>query len=276
MVYIIAEIGINHNGSLDISKKLIDVAVKSGCDAVKFQKRDIDIVYSKETLMIPRSSPWGETTEDQKKGLEFTIDDYAEIDDYCKKNKIDWFASSWDINSQKLMRQFNFKHNKIASAMITNIEFVKEVAKEKKHTFISTGMTQYKEIELALEIFNENGCDYTLMHTVSTYPTKDNECNINMIQTLSKKYKCKVGYSGHEVGILPSVLAAMLGASAIERHITLDRSMYGSDQSASLEEDGVKRLVRDIRSIESILGNGVKTILEEEKKIASKLRYFNN
>ena len=163
------------------------------------------------------------------------------------------------------MRQFNFKHNKLASAMITNIEFVKEVAKEKKHTFISTGMTQYEEIELALEIFNENSCDYTLMHTVSTYPMNDNDANLNMIKTLKDRYKCKVGYSGHEVGILPSVLAAMLGASAIERHITLDRSMYGSDQSASLEEDGVKRLVRDIRSIDSILENGKKYLKRRRK-----------
>ena len=273
MTYIVAEIGINHNGSLTIAKDLIDVAINCGCNAVKFQKRTVEQVYSKETLEIPRESPWGKTTGDQKKGLELSLDDYDKINEYCK-NKIDWFASCWDIQSQEDMKPYNFKHNKIASAMITHLEFIKQVAKEKKHTLISTGMTQYKDIDLAIEIFEKESCDYTLMHTVSTYPTKDIDCNINMIDTLKTKYNCKIGYSGHEVGLLPSILAVTKGATVIERHITLDRSMYGSDQAASLEPEGLRRLVRDIRSIEKISGNGVKIFSDEEKAVAKKLRYF--
>ena len=271
--YIIAEIGINHNGSLTIAKDLIDVAINCGCNAVKFQKRTVEQVYSKETLEIPRESPWGKTTGDQKKGLELSLDDYDKINEYCK-NKIDWFASCWDIQSQEDMKRYNFKYNKIASAMVTHLEFIKQVAIEKKHTLISTGMTQYKDIDLAIEIFEKESCDYTLMHTVSTYPTKDIDCNINMIDTLKKKYNCKIGYSGHEVGLLPSILAVTKGATVIERHITLDRSMYGSDQAASLEPEGLRRLVRDIRSIETISGNGVKIFSDEEKAVAKKLRYF--
>ena len=273
MIYIVAEIGINHNGSLTIAKDLIDVAINCGCNAVKFQKRTVEQVYSKETLEIPRESPWGKTTGDQKQGLELSLNDYDKINEYCK-SKIDWFASCWDIQSQEDMKQYNFKHNKIASAMITHLEFIKQVAKEKKHTLISTGMTQYKDIDLAIEIFEKESCDYTLMHTVSTYPTKDVDCNINMIDTLRKKYNCKIGYSGHEVGLLPSILAVTKGATVIERHITLDRSMYGSDQAASLEPEGLRRLVRDIRSIEIISGNGVKIFSDEEKAVAKKLRYF--
>ena len=274
MAYIIAEIGINHNGSLDIAKKLIDLASESGCDAVKFQKRHIETVYDKDTLLIPRDSPWGDTTEDQKKGLEFDITDYDQIDSYCQSKKIDWFTSSWDPTSQQEMQKYNFKHNKVASAMITNLNFLELVSQERKHTFISTGMTTYGNIDDAISIFKKNNCSFTLMHTVSTYPTKDDECNINMINVLKDKYACDVGYSGHEVGLLPSIIAVMKGATSIERHITLDRSMYGSDQSASLEPDGIKRLVRDIRTINPILGDGTKRILDEEVKIAKKLRYF--
>ena len=274
MVYIIAEIGINHNGSLDIAKKLIDLASESGCDAVKFQKRHIETVYDKDTLSIPRDSPWGDTTGDQKKGLEFDITDYDQIDSYCQSKKIDWFTSSWDPTSQQEMQKYNFKHNKVASAMITNLNFLELVSQERKHTFISTGMTTYGNIDDAISIFKKNNCSFTLMHTVSTYPTKDDECNINMINVLKDKYACDVGYSGHEVGLLPSIIAVMKGATSIERHITLDRSMYGSDQSASLEPDGIKRLVRDIRTINPILGDGTKRILDEEVKIAKKLRYF--
>lgn len=276
MVYIIGEIGINHNGSVEIAKKLIDIALDAGCDAVKFQKRTIDIVYDEESLSIKRESPWGETNLEQKLGLEFSIENYDELDSYIKTKNMDWFVSSWDIPSQELMRKYNFKHNKIASAMVTHNSFLQCVASEKKHTFISTGMTTYQDIDNAIEIFKKNDCDFTLLHTVSTYPTKDNECNIMMIGTLKEKYNCKIGYSGHEVGILPSVLAAFKGACAIERHITLDRSMYGSDQSASLESDGLKRLVRDIRSIDGVMGDGKKKILDEEIKIANKLRYFKN
>lgn len=276
MTYLIAEIGINHNGSMEIAKKLIDLSVDAGFDSVKFQKRTIEIVYDQETLAIPRESPWGNITEDQKRGLEFSIKEYDEIDSYCKQKGIDWFASSWDIESQTEMQKFRFKNNKIASAMITHELFLNAVASEKIHTFISTGMSTYKDIDKAVEIFKKNECDYTLMHTVSTYPTQDSNCNIKMIQTLKEKYKCKVGYSGHEVGLLPSIIATMHGATSIERHITLDRSMYGSDQSASIESNGMQRLVRDIRSISEIVGSGEKIFSEEEKKIAEKLRYFEN
>jgi len=252
------------------------MASASGCDAVKFQKRTIEIVYDEKTLSIPRESPWGGTTRQQKEGLEFSITEYDEIDEYAKLKQIDWFASSWDIPSQELMRKYKFKHNKIASAMLTHLDFLDFVASEKTHTFISTGMTKYDEIDTAISIFKKHKCDFTLFHTVSTYPTNDEDCNIQMINTLRERYKCKVGYSGHEVGILPSILAVANQAVAIERHITLDRSMYGSDQSASLEYDGLRRLVRDIRAFQNVMGDGKKRILDEEIKIADKLRYFQN
>tara|TARA_A200000113_G_scaffold209178_1_gene208041 strand:- start:125 stop:955 length:831 start_codon:yes stop_codon:yes gene_type:complete len=276
MTYLIAEIGINHNGSMDVAKKLIESAVESGFDSVKFQKRHIETVYDSDTLKIPRKSPWGETTEEQKKGLEFSIEQYDEIDSFCKEKKIDWFASSWDLISQKEMQKFHFKNNKIASAMLTHEEFLNAVASENIHTFISTGMSTFKNIDKAVDIFKSHNCDFTLMHTVSTYPTKDFDCNIQMVQTLKEKYECKVGYSGHEVGLLPSVIAVICGASSIERHITLDRSMYGSDQAASIEIAGMKRLVRDIRSISGILGDGKKIFSNDEKEIAKKLRYFES
>tara|TARA_B100001059_G_scaffold236750_2_gene289758 strand:- start:24257 stop:25084 length:828 start_codon:yes stop_codon:yes gene_type:complete len=275
-MYIIAEIGINHNGSLDNALKLVDIANNAGCDAVKFQKRTIDIVYSKEELAKHRESPWGSTTEMQKKGLEFSIKDYEKIYQYCNDKKIDFFFSCWDLNSFEEVQKFNCPHNKIASAMITHIDFLNRVAEVGVHTFISTGMSDMKNIENAVKIFREKNCDFTLMHTNSTYPTKDIECNIKMINTLKKTFDCDVGYSGHEVGLLPSIMAATLGARFIERHITIDRSMYGSDQSASLEKKGLETLVRDLKAIDGILGNGIKSISEEEMKVASKLRYFEN
>jgi N-acetylneuraminate synthase len=269
---IIAEIGINHNGSVEIAKELIDVASGSGCDAVKFQKRDIDLVYSKELLDSHRESPWGTTQREQKEGLEFGLDEYREIDSYCKFKNIDWFASAWDINSQKFLRQFDCRYNKVASAMIVDEKLLSEIASEKKHTFISTGMTDFPEIQNAIDIFNEVGCSFELMHTVSTYPMKDEDANLNMIHTLRKRFNCNVGYSGHEVGLAVSYAAAALGITSLERHITLDRAMYGSDQSASVEPNGFKQLVGAVRKIESAMGDGKKRMLDEEISIAKKLR----
>ena len=272
--FVIAEIGINHNGDINIAKKLIDVAVDSGADAVKFQKRNIDTVYTQEYLKGTRESPWGTTQREQKEGLEFGLEDYRKIDAYCKKKNIEWTASAWDIESQLFLREFDVPFNKVASAMITHLPFLNEVASERKHTFISTGMTEYEDIDKAIEIFEKHDCDYTLFHTVSTYPCELEDCNINMITTLLEKYNCPVGYSGHEKGILPSVLAVSLGATSIERHITLDRTMYGSDQSASLEPSGFKRMIRDCRNTRKIMGDGYKRFIDAEKSVAAKLRYF--
>lgn len=272
--FIIAEVGINHNGSIDIAKKLINMAKNCGCNAVKFQKRTIDVVYTKEFLDSPRESPWGTTQRDQKEGLEFGKNEYDEIDSYCKEIGIEWFASAWDEQSQKFLSSYNFNYNKIASTMLTSIPFLELVAKEKKHTFISTGMSSFDEIDKAVEIFKNQNCPFTLLHCVSTYPSEDNECNILMVKTLKERYNCDVGYSGHERGVLPSTISVAFGARVIERHITLDRTMYGSDQAASLEKRGLELLVRDSREVRAILGDGKKTFSEKEKQIAKKLRYF--
>jgi N-acetylneuraminate synthase len=250
------------------------LAKNSGCDAVKFQKRTVEIVYSKEELDKPRESPWGKTQRAQKEGLEFSKRDYDEIDNFCKKNNIIWFASAWDIPSLVFLDQYNLKYNKIASAMITNEEFLKEVAKRKKYTFISTGMSNYKMIDKAVEIFKDNKCEFELMHTVSAYPCPEDQLNLHIIQDLKNKYKCKVGYSGHEPSVSPSIVAACLGATSIERHITLDRAMYGSDQAASLENKGLEELVNVIRKIPAVIGNKEKNIFECEIEVAKKLRYW--
>lgn len=271
-IFIIAEIGINHNGDMTICKELIDVAVDAGCDAVKFQKRDINQVYTQEFLDSKRESPWGSTQREQKEGLEFGLEEYNEIDNYCKSKGIEWFASAWDLNSQKFLRQFNCKYNKIASAMIVYEELLKEVASEGKYTFISTGMTIYDDIQKAIDIFKSAKCPFELMHTVSTYPMADENANLNMIKTLREKYNCNVGYSGHEVGLAVSYAAAALGITSLERHITLDRAMYGSDQAASVEPAGLRQLVGAVRKIELAMGDGKKRTLEAEQAIAKKLR----
>jgi N-acetylneuraminate synthase len=271
-IFIIAEIGINHNGDLSIAKNLIDVAKDAGCDAVKFQKRTIDLVYKKEMLDKPRESPWGTTQRAQKEGLEFGQKEFEAIDSYCKEKGIEWFASAWDVESQRFLRQFNIKHNKIASAMIVHTELLKEVASEGKHAFISTGMTTYVDIQKAVDIFRKASCSFELMHTVSTYPMKDEDANLNLIKTLRKKFDCNVGYSGHEVGLAVSYAAAALGITSLERHITLDRSMYGSDQSASVEPSGFKSLVGAVRKIELAMGDGIKKTIEAEAPIAKNLR----
>ena len=272
--FFIAEIGINHNGSLEITKKLIDMAVEAGCDAVKFQKRDINTVYTKEYLESARQSPWGTTQRDQKESLEFGRQEYEEIDAYCKEKGILWSASAWDIESQLFLRDFDLPFNKVASAMLTHEALLREIASEGRHTFISTGMSTFKDIDLAVSIFKEFDCPFTLFHCVSTYPCKDEDCNINMITTLKEKYNCPVGYSGHESGITPSLLAVAVGAQALERHITLDKSMYGSDQSASIEAEDLNVLVRESRTITNTMGTGQKFFLKHEAPIAKKLRYF--
>jgi len=271
-IFIIAEIGINHNGDMKICKQLIDLAVEAGCDAVKFQKRDLETVYSKEFLDSPRQSPWGNTQRDQKMALELSKKDYQEIDKFCKKKNIAWFASAWDLKSQLFLRDFNCKYNKIASAMIVNLELLKTVAEEKKYTFISTGISTMKDIEKAVKIFRDHNCPFELMHCVSTYPMRDIDANLKTIITLREKFKCNVGYSGHETGLIISHAAAALGITSLERHITLDRAMYGSDQAASLAPQGLKRLVPEVRRIQIALGDGVKKIIDAEIPIAKKLR----
>lgn len=271
-IFIIAEIGINHNGDVNIAKQLIDVAKDAGADAAKFQKRTIDVVYTKELLDSPRKSPWGITQRAQKEGLEFGLKEYREIDTYCRKKEIEWFASAWDIESQKFIRQFNYKYNKIASAMIVYEDLLKDVASEKKHTFISTGMTELRQIDRAVEIFRSAECPFELMHCVSTYPMADEDANLNCIKTLRDRYQCNVGYSGHEVGLAVSYAAAALGITSLERHITLDRAMYGSDQAASVEPMGFRQLVGAVRKIEKAMGNGNRAISIKEIPIAKKLR----
>lgn len=272
-VFIIAEIGINHNGNINIAKDLIKSAKEAGCDAVKFQKRTIDIVYTKEFLDSLRESPWGKTQRAQKEGLEFGLEEYQEIDRYCKEVGIEWFASAWDLESQKFLRQFNCKYNKIASAMLVYEPLLKEVASEKKHTFISTGMSTSEQITRAVDIFRKAGCPFELMHCVSTYPMDDEDANLNRIKTLRERYKCNVGYSGHEVGgFAISCAAVALGITSLERHITLDRAMYGSDQAASLEISGLKMLVGAVRKIEKAMGDGKVLIQPKEAPIAKKLR----
>ena len=272
--FIISEIGINHNGDLDIAKRMIDASIDAGADAVKFQKRDIDIVYSKEQLKKPRTSPFGTTERDQKEGLEFNKDEYDIIDGYCKEKKIIWFASAWDINSLKFLDKYDLKYHKIASAMIIDKVFLNEVAKRKKHTFISTGMSDFNMIDNAVEIFKKNNCSFELMHCISAYPFDSEIANLNMIKILKDKYNCNVGYSGHEKGgKLISLASVVLGSTSLERHLTLDRTMYGSDQAASITPTGFKSLISDIRILEKALnGSEKKIILESEKPVADKLR----
>ena len=271
-VFFIAEIGINHNGDVEIAKQLIDVAKVAGADAVKFQKRTIDLVYKKEMLDSPRESPWGTTQREQKEGLEFGLDEYKEIDAYCKDKGIEWFASAWDLESQKFLRQFECKYNKVASAMIVYEDLLKEIASERKHTFISTGMCEFDQIDRAVEIFKEAGCPFELMHCVSTYPMNDEDANLNCIKTLQNRYKCDVGYSGHEVGLAVSYAAAALGITSLERHITIDRAMYGSDQAASVETAGLIQLVGAVRKIEKAMGDGKVRFTTKEIPVAASLR----
>lgn len=271
-IFIAAEIGINHNGDLQLAKRLIDAAVVAGCDAVKFQKRTVDRVYTPEFLNSPRKSPWGETQRAQKEGLEFGREEYDEIDRYCRERGIEWYASAWDVDSQRFLRRYNLKYNKVASAMLTKDELLREIASEGRYTFIATGMSVMEEIDRAVEIFEKAGCPYELMHCNSTYPMPAEDANLRLISVLAQRYHCKVGYSGHEEGTLVSALAVAAGATSIERHITMDKSMYGSDQKASIEPYELCKLVKDIREAEKVLGTGEKVLTEAEAQIRKKLR----
>tara|TARA_A100001015_G_C14895603_1_gene674272 strand:- start:145 stop:984 length:840 start_codon:yes stop_codon:yes gene_type:complete len=273
--YLIGEIGINHNGSLKLAKKLIDLAKLNNFDAVKFQKRTPEISTPENQKNKMRETPWGEISYlEYKKKIEFNLSQYRQIDKYCKQKKIDWFVSCWDIESFKLMKKFKFKYHKVASAMLTNHKLLDVISKSKVHTLISTGMSNYKNIDDAVKIFKKNKCKFTLLHCVSTYPANEKDLNLNCIKTLKKKYRCPVGYSGHESSVSPSIVAYLLGANIIEKHITLDRSMWGTDQSASLSNDGMKILSETLIKIPKMLGTGKKSILKDEIPIAKKLRYW--
>ena len=268
--FITAEIGINHNGSIAQAKKLIDMAASVGCDAVKFQKRTIDVVYSKEELAKERQSVFGETNGDLKRGLEFGYEQYKEIDEYCKSRNIIWYASCWDEQSVDFIEQFNPPCYKIASASLTDENLLKYTRKTGKPIFLGTGMSTPEQIEHAVEVLGED--NLIIYHCTSTYPTELNEINLKVITALREKYSCPIGFSGHEKGILPTIMSAMLGASAVERHITIDRTLWGSDQAASLERDGISRIVRDIHQIKTIMGDGNKIVYDSEKPIIEKLR----
>ena len=272
--YIIGEIGINHNGDLNIAKELIRRAKENGFNAVKFQKRTIEEVYSKNFLDSYRKSPWGDTQRDQKEGLEFSKEEYEQIDNYCKQIGIDWFASAWDVKSQLFLRQFSLKYNKVASAMLTNIDLLKVIAEERKTTFISTGLSTEEEIDNAIKIFKEAKCPFVLMHCTSTYPLEEENVNLNVIDYYREKYHCPVGYSGHENGVLVSMLAVAHNAEAIEKHITLDKTMYGSDQKSSIENDEMKELVTLIRKAEIINGSNKKSLSSQELEVRKKLRGY--
>ena len=273
MVFVIAEIGTNHMGDIKIAKKLIDVAKDAGCDAVKFQKKSVEKIYSDKFLDSYLESPWGTTQREMRLYREFSIKQFTEINEYCKKKKIFWFVSCWDLESQNEMKRFKTKYNKVASAMLTHHKLLETIAKEKKYTFISTGMSSLKDIENAIKIFKKFKCPFELMHCHSAYPMPKDEANLKLIPMLKKKFKCKVGYSGHETSATNvSIPAVTLGATSIERHITLDRTMYGNDQAASLEPEGIKRLVRDIRLVDKLLGDGEKRVWKSEIPAQKKLR----
>jgi len=276
VIHIIAEIGINHNGSVETAFALMDSAKSAGANSVKFQKRDVNAVYTQEFLDSRRESPWGDTQRDQKLGLELTYEDYQQIDAYSRQIQLPWFASAWDKSSQHFLEQFDLPYNKIASAMLPDTRFLKQVALEKKHTFISTGMSTNIMIKEAVDIFRSEGCPFELMHCTSTYPMAPSDAHISRISFLRDTFQCCVGYSGHEVGLAISVAAAAVGASSIERHLTLDRSMYGSDQSASIEPEGFRRLVKYIRTIEDAMGIPTTEFVDQELPISIKLRQHLN
>ena len=277
MVFVTAEIGINHNGDLKIAKKLIDVAKDAGCDAVKFQKRTVDLVYDSETLNSPRESPWGTTQREQKEGLEFTKEEYDKINNFCNDINIQWSASAWDTESLKFIEAYNPSFHKIASPMLGNKALLRDVSSIGKLTYISTGMSTLDELDEVVEIFKTSGCKFELMHCNSTYPMKVEDANLNCIPMLRERYGVNIGYSGHETCLVTVCLVAVaLGATSLERHITLDRSMYGSDQSASIETKKLKDFVTAVKSAPSILGNGEKKLLDTEKPAREKLRKVVN
>ena len=272
-LYLIAEIGINHNGSLDIAKQLIDAAADAGFDAVKFQKRTVEKVYTKELLDSPRESPWGTTQRDQKMRLEFVREQYQEIDRHCQVRGISWSASAWDVDAQLFIRDFSVSFNKVASAMLGHHPLLREIASEGRRAIISTGMSTIEEIDGVVDLFRQHGCPFELLHCNSTYPMREEDANLLCIPMLRDRYGCDVGYSGHESsGIKVCVTAVALGATTIERHITLDRAMYGSDQAASLEVASLRSFAETVRRVPQILGTGEKVISEAESAVREKLR----
>ena len=268
--FVIAEIGINHNGDIEIAKKLIAAAMLAGCEAVKFQKRTIEVVYSAGELARPRESPFGCTNGDLKRGLEFGFDQYRQIDETCRQQNIMWFASCWDEASLNFIEQFNPPCYKIASASLTDDNLLRKHRATGKPLLLSTGMSTIEQIDHAVEVLGKE--NMIIMHCTSTYPSKVSELNLKCIPMLKKRYDVPIGYSGHEVGLSTTMVAVDLGACVVERHITLDRAMWGSDQAASVEPQGMWRLVRDIRSNEEAMGDGVKRVFESEKEIIKKLR----
>ena len=274
-ITIIAEIGINHNGDINLAKKLMLLAKKCGCDLVKFQKRDVLITTPANMRNNLRDTPWGQMTYlEYKKKLEFNKNEFDQIEAYSKKINIEWFASPWDINSLNFLKNYNLKYYKIASAMITNIPFLELVSLNRKKTFISTGMCELKDIAVAVKIFRKNKCPFELMHSVSSYPANEADLNLSMIPKLKKIFKCNVGYSGHETTVSPSVGACYLGATSIERHITLDRTMWGTDQASSLAEEGIKSLTSIISKIPKILGKETIKKSKRESEIIKKFKYW--
>ena len=273
MIFIIAELGTNHLGDIKIVKKLIDVAVSAGCNAVKLQKRNVEKIFTKEFLDSPIESPWGTTQRDMRLHRELNDKQFRQIDLHCKRKKIPWFVSCWDVESQIHMRKFRTKFNKVPSAMLVHEKLLQTIAEENKYTFISTGMTTLKGIEKAVKIFRKYHCPFELMHCHSAYPMPPEEANLKLIPFLEKKFRCKVGYSGHEsAATYVSLPAVFLGATSIERHITLDRASYGIDQAASLEPKGLAMMVRDIRILEKIMGDGKKRVWKSEIPNQKKLR----
>jgi N-acetylneuraminate synthase len=271
--YLIAEIGINHNGDIELAKQMIDAAVDAGFEAVKFQKRTIDKVYTQAYLAEPRESPWGTTQREQKEGLEFSREEYQDIDKYCREKGIAWSASAWDLNAQDFLRDFDLQFNKVASAALGHRELLEKIAEEKRHTFISTGMATMDEIDAVVALFREKDCPFELMHCCSVYPMDDHDANLRCIPMLQDRYDCNVGYSGHETTLIKVCITAVaLGATSIERHITLNRAMYGSDQSASIETHALRNFAEAVHSVPGILGDGVKQISERELAVREKLR----
>jgi N-acetylneuraminate synthase len=268
--FVVAEIGINHNGDVQLAKQLVDAAVEAGADAVKFQKRTVEVVYSPEELARPKESPWGDTYRDYAQGRELGEEEYGAIDAHCRERGILWFASCWDEGSVDFVERFDPPCYKLASASLTDDALLRHHRTTGRPLIVSTGMSTLEQIDHAVEVLGKD--DLVLLHTTSTYPSKFDELNLAAIETLRERYDVPVGYSGHEVGLVPSVAAVVLGAVVVERHITLDRAMWGSDQAASVEPHGFQRLVRDIRVVETARGDGVKSVYESERESIARLR----
>ena len=274
-IYIIAEIGINHNGSLDVAKQLIDIAQVAGCDAVKFQKRNPDVCVPEHQKNIMRKTPWGEMTYlEYKYKVEFGQKEYDEINEYCKNKKIDWSASPWDLDSLHFLNTYNPPFIKIPSALLNNLDLISESAKTSKKLILSTGMSTIEEVDNAVNTIKKsnNKCNFSLLHCNSSYPAPNEDLNLKCIETLKNRYNCEVGYSGHEFGLTTSIASICMGATIIERHITLDRTMWGTDQMCSVEPQGLIKLVRGIKELNQAIGDGIKRVTETEIPIKKKLR----